>query len=75
MNERIRELADQARFTDRSDYPSQDEVFTKFANLLIKECLDKLVDEMDSNGMDFSCNTKWYRVMSSVEKHFGVEYE
>ncbi len=45
MNELIRELADKARFVKTTDYPSQDEVFEKFARLLLLECIDTL-DQM-----------------------------
>jgi hypothetical protein len=42
MNELIRELVDKARFVKTTDYPSQDEVFEKFARSLILECIDTL---------------------------------
>jgi len=45
MNELIRELADQARFVKTTDYPSQDEVFEKFAKLILVKCIDTL-DQM-----------------------------
>jgi hypothetical protein len=42
MNELIRELVDRARFVQSIEYPSQDEVFEKFARSLILECIDTL---------------------------------
>jgi hypothetical protein len=63
MNERIRELADQARFVKTAEYPSQDEVFEKFAELIVKECVQ--VANKTVIGSDF--------VGNAIRKHFGVE--
>ncbi len=46
MNQRIRELADQARFVKTSEYPSQDEVFEKFAELLKQAIYDRVKEEL-----------------------------
>ena len=64
MNTRIRELADKARFVDSAaEYPSQDEVFEKFAELIVQECVNVLHD-----------NELWSRDISHVLKeHFGAE--
>ena len=42
MNERIKQLADQARFVNTVEYPHQDEVFEKFAELIVRECIGKI---------------------------------
>ena len=42
MNILIRELADRARFVKTTDYPNQDEIFEKFAKLILAECIDTL---------------------------------
>ena len=41
MNEKIREIADTARFVSGNEYPTQDEVFEKFAQLIVQECANK----------------------------------
>ena len=46
MNQQIRELADQARFVKTSEYPSQDEVFEKFAELLKQAIYDRVKEEL-----------------------------
>ena len=59
MNELIRELADKARFVKTTDYPSQDEVFEKFAELIVRECANQCLSD-DS-----------MRILN----HMGVKYE
>jgi hypothetical protein len=64
MNERIRELAEQAGY----DYGSYDSFglfdVEKFAELIVLECARK-VDDMIDNG--------WYADTEGLKKHFGVE--
>ena len=67
MNERIKELAAQAK--DHADYyamlsgePEQ-EIFTKkFAELIVRECSDFLKDTLDDHF-----------AAEQLEEHFGVE--
>lgn len=61
MNDRILELADQARFVKTTDYPSQDEVFKKFAELIARECLSIA----DRRGA--------YDVIDDIIERFGLE--
>lgn len=66
MNERIKELADQAELTIRTStgtYMSHPEFNKKFAELIVQECVNVLHD-----------NELWNRHISHVLKeHFGVE--
>lgn len=81
MNERIKKLAEQAFFDEPTSQPS-DKMYTfsdhkmeKFAELIVRECADVLVTEMNRlDGLD--------RVMASqtmdtaqvlIKKHFGVK--
>jgi hypothetical protein len=74
MNERIRELAHQARqIGEYGNYgqiqlsPAQFE--QKFAESIVAECLNILEDENDG-----SIDTKSVRLaMIRIKKHFGVE--
>lgn len=38
MNNLIRKLADQARFVSEPEYPDQDIIFERFAELIVREC-------------------------------------
>jgi hypothetical protein len=63
MNERIKQLAEQARAVkyevdyQRDTYPTNLEELKKFAELIVKECCDqvRMVDAME------------------IKRHFGVE--
>ncbi len=66
MNERIRELADQAELTIRTSkgtYMSHPEFNKKFAELIVRECAHQL-DDGAEDGM-------WARGV--LYRHFGVE--
>jgi hypothetical protein len=75
MNELIRELADQARFVKTTDYPNQDEIFEKFAELIVQECIN-IVDMLPNGYKDYR-NTieNEFRedCINTMKKHFGVE--
>ena len=70
MNERIRELAEQAtdkwlggEFFDRE----------KFAELIVLETIKQMAIQMDKFGDDQSNNPAWYKSEEAVKKHFGVK--
>ena len=67
MNERIRELAEQASHQSPDGYPvtiPYSKVFAKkFAELIVKECVS-IADEYDGVGST---------IVSRIKKHFGVE--
>ena len=75
MNERIRQLAEQAgiipgimglnRFTHFDP--------EKFAELIVKECIKEITDQMFREGIDESNNPGYYKAINRVEEHFGVE--
>jgi hypothetical protein len=61
MNPRIRELAEQAEFSEK-DLHIQDDNFQKFAELIVRECV--LISRTGTDG--FSAGRR-------MEQHFGVE--
>ena len=77
MNERIRQLAEQATVLDYSTWDSYNQKTIdhykfdkeKFAELIVEECIAQCwaVSELESNGYVVSeCSKK-------IRKHFGVE--
>jgi hypothetical protein len=71
MNERIRELAREAGLDD-PDFPIEDwdnVPLAYFAELVIRECLKQVRDEVQY----FADWDKADQVVSAVKKHFGVE--
>jgi hypothetical protein len=70
MNERIKELLEQAAKTTQGDsWEEQTKFMEKFAELIVEECIAQCwaVSELESNGYVVSeCSKK-------IRKHFGVE--
>jgi len=83
MNERIRELALDAGLLNYVDNETPRRCFIhghadleevqKFAELIVKDCLNELCDQMDKHHIDLSNLPAWYKSMEAVEKKFGVE--
>ena len=64
MNERIRELiAEVGMSVDYLTNTKQIVLIEKFAELIVRECID-IADEYDGAGST---------IVSRIEKHFGVE--
>jgi len=75
MNERIKELADECETTyiDRWDRKFIEFDKEKFAGLIIKECLSKVMEVGEKN--DELIEPIWvaYSIANSIKEHFGVE--
>ena len=69
MNERIKQLAEQAGFIDRGNghiaYMNFDH--EKFAELIVKECAELVKDFYQED--EFTC----YSAKTEIKEHFGVE--
>jgi len=77
MNERIKELADEAGITTNldTDYFEQDmnkwvDYFSeKFAELIVKECLNKIETEASQYA-----EPVWaFELVNDIKEHFGVK--
>jgi hypothetical protein len=68
MNLRIRELAEQAEFSEK-DLHIQGDNFQKFAELIVKECADIAMH----NVMNISTYADADFVDAQIKKHFEVE--
>jgi len=66
MNERIRELAEQAEFSEK-DLHIQDDNFQKFAELIVRECADLVEVEYGQSEVTGS------EVAQVLKRHFGVD--
>ena len=64
MNKRIRELAADAGYPDYMTY-GQDKVLEKFAELIVKECIEINKQELAFNAFE--------RLLNRYQEHFGVE--
>jgi hypothetical protein len=69
MNERIQELAKQARKNSvRWGVYTEEEFYEKFAELMIKECIQVL----ETNNANLTLDSKWEAIYE-IETHFGVK--
>jgi hypothetical protein len=68
MNERIRELHNQACRLDMDQYPNAipdgERIQQKFAELIVQECAEIALTEAQSNGN--------FDTFNKIVKHFGV---
>ena len=79
MNQRIRELAEQAEFSEK-DLHIQGDNFQKFAELIVGECIDKittydLVPGHSAKWEDiYDIHTRLLQDLGEeLKEHFGVE--
>ena len=76
MNERIKLLAEQAMSDVQEEaYPeerswSMDDVMKKFAELIVRECMDQCSYTPNSND-EWDKGVKW--AYNQIAQHFGVE--
>ena len=77
MNERIRELAEQAGAVYSNDHAVSllDDEIEKFAELIVKECISMADKESErySNLDQEYCSMAMDNYRELVKKHFGVE--
>ena len=76
MNERIKELAEQAGSTHKQSlgvYQFYTDELEKFAELIVRECVIRVEREWIRNGSDTEHNQAVSKVIESIKQHFGVE--
>jgi len=78
MNERIKELAEQAK--DYADYYSmlsdsaEQEIFTeKFALLIVRECIRTIQMGITRDGHNTEKYLRSMKHLKDIKEHFGVE--
>ena len=82
MNERIKELAEQCGFKSNPDIYDRNQSFdiSKFAELIVRECLDKIethrIPVGNSAAGEMACEMTYSALMEirdEIQEHFGVE--
>ena len=72
MNERIKELAEQAALLGPSSrVGNAHEATEKFAELIVRECIEHLESSVAVPNMEHS-RVKW-KCIRAIKEHFGVE--
>jgi hypothetical protein len=69
MNERIKELLEQAGIYECDDFEPHP-TFEKFAELIVRECL-KIVEPTEDSGDEWCVTLKG--TAQEIREHFGVE--
>lgn len=72
MNEMIDQLAEQCYVKTGSSHTDHF-AYWKFAELIVKECLNELCEQMDKHNVDLSNLPSWYKALAKTEEHFGVK--
>ena len=75
MNKRIKELLEQAGLDD-ADFPIEnwDNVpLAKFAELIVKECVNLCEDEWNGDADTFLASEAYNECAEAIKEHFGVE--
>jgi hypothetical protein len=74
MNSRIKELYNQVVGGDKLNFDSY--LAAKFAELIVKECIDIGDNYQDILGNEpecFNCRKVAYGIVDKIKQHFGVE--
>lgn len=66
MNKHLKKIADEARFVDTVDYPDQDVIFQKFAELLLTDFISRLYRE------ELKFEAKVEKFVESVCHAYGI---
>ena len=79
MNERIKELAKQCSTTSTSYFDGRGNVTStvfdkeKFAELIVKETITEMSQQLYWHGEDQSNNPSFYKAIDKTKKQFGIE--
>lgn len=73
MNFTIDRLLDEAKLTAVQEM-FEPELY-KFAELLVKETIDELIQQMWNNGIDESNNPQFYKSIDATVTYFGASDE
>jgi len=79
MNDNIQKLYENASLVDSptgTRYSLPDEFVEKFAELIVRECInigDNYEEILGSEPECFNCRKVAYGIVDQIKKHFGVE--
>ena len=76
MNERIKELAEQAELkANQGDHIDVKIMMEKFAELIVRECADIAQDfvTVENNKLGEHVHISLWKLQDTLKEHFGVE--
>ena len=77
MNDKFEDLLYNSGLTSQGCWDKLDEwdreAVLKFGELIVRECIDEMVQQMWNYGIDESNNPSFYKAVEKVKQHFGVK--
>ena len=77
MNDKFEDLLYNSGLTSQGCWDKLDEwdreAVLKFGELIVRECIDEMVQQMWNYGIDESNNPSFYKAVEKTKQHFGVK--
>ena len=77
MNDKFEDLLYNSGLTSQGCWDKLDEwdreAVLKFGELIVRNCIDEMVQQMWNYGIDESNNPSFYKAVEKVKQHFGVK--
>jgi len=77
MNDKFESLLYNSGLTSQGCWDKLDEwdreAVLKFGELIVRNCIDEMVQQMWNYGIDESNNPSFYKAVERTKQHFGVK--
>ena len=77
MNDKFEDLLYNSGLTSQGCWDKLDEwdreAVLKFAELIVRNCIDEMITQMWHHGIDESNNPSFYKAVEKAKQHFGVK--
>jgi len=77
MNDKFEDLLYNSGLTSHGCWDKLDEwdreAVLKFGELIVRNCIDEMVQQMWHHGIDESNNPSFYKAVERTKQHFGVK--
>jgi hypothetical protein len=77
MNDKFEDLLYNSGLTSQGCWDKLDEwdreAVLKFGELIVRNCIDEMVQQMWNYGIDESNNPSFYKAVERTKQHFGVK--
>jgi hypothetical protein len=77
MNDKFEDLLYNSGLTSQGCWDKLDEwdreAVLKFAELIVRNCIDEMITQMWHHGIDESNNPSFYKAVERTKQHFGVK--
>jgi len=77
MNDKFEDLLYNSGLTSQGCWDKLDEwdreAVLKFGELIVRNCIDEMVQQMWNYGIDESNNPSFYKAVERTKQHFGIK--